>query len=261
MPAITPAQVPPLVAQHLGWLKPAASNKMYNARLVERRSPGDRLEPVGYPSAISRIEANSLAVRPLIESAAQAISLKMSMTRTFDAFYSVVDHRALVDVLEALAWMPEDHFAADLKWLRGLTAEQIEEWVVVLPQLAGADSTRDVFGLPRSVHGRSRREGRALFSGIADPKHRLAVDRLAGNVDAGNDEQAYALQKDRRGAVLVYPVFELKDDQELPAHIDAWHLIMGFVIASPKSTGSPDQPLVRFGVWDPKQPPNAVIER
>jgi hypothetical protein len=260
-PQLTPADVPPLVTQHLRWLRPAAANKMYNARLIERRTPGARLEPAGYPSDASSIAANALAFRPVIESATQAVSLNMSQTRPFDAFYGVVDHQALIHVFEALAWMPQDHFAADLTWLRGLTSDQIEEWVIVLPQLAGADSTRDLFGLARSVHGRSRREGRALFSGIADPKHRLAVDRLASNVDAGNDEQAGALQKDRRGAVLIYPVFELKDDQKLPVHIDARHLIMGFVIASPKSTGSPDQPLVQFGAWDPTQPRDAVIER
>ncbi len=260
-PQLTPADVPPLVTQHLRWLRPAAANKMYNARLIERRTPGARLEPAGYPSATSSIEANALAARTLIESATQAIALNMSVTRTFDAFYNVVSHQALVDVLGALTWTPEDHFAADLTWLRGLAVDQIAEWVIALPQLVGTGSTRDVFGLPRSVHGRSRREGRALFSGIADPKHRLAVDRLASNVDTGSDEQARALQKDRRGAVLIYPVFELRDGQELPADIDARRLIMGFVIASPKSTGSPDQPLVRFGVWDPNQPPDAVIER
>jgi Z1 domain/Transposase, Mutator family len=59
VPPITPAQVPPLVAQHLGWLKPAASNKMYNARLVERRSPGERLEPVGYPKSADAIRENT----------------------------------------------------------------------------------------------------------------------------------------------------------------------------------------------------------
>ncbi len=260
-PQLTPADVPPLVTQHLRWLRPAAANKMYNARLIERRTPGARLEPAGYPSAASSIEANALAVRPLISSATQPVSLDMSASRKFDAFYGVVSHQALIEVLDALTWIPEDHFAADLTWLRGLTVDQIEEWLVVFPQLAGTDSTRDVFGLQRSVHGRSRREGRALFSGIADPKHRLAVDRLASNVDAGNDEQARALQKDRRGAIFVYPVFELRDDQALPVDIEARRLIMGFVIASPKSTGSPDQPLVRFGVWDPNQPPDAVIER
>jgi hypothetical protein len=260
-PQLTPADVPPLVTQHLRWLRPAAANKMYNARLIERRTPGARLEPAGYPSAASSIEANALAVRPLIMAATQTVSLKMSATRAFDAFYSIVDHPVLLEVLGALTWMPEDHFRADLTWLRGLTGAQIEEWTVVLPQLAGTDSNRDMFGVSRSVHGRSRREGRALFSGIADPKHRLAVDRLASNVDAGDDVQARALQKERRGALLIYPVFELKDDQELPAQIDPRRLIMGFVLASPRSTGSPDQPLVRFGVWDPNQPRDAVIER
>jgi hypothetical protein len=35
VPSIAPAQVPPLVAQRLGWLTPAAFNKIYNARLVD----------------------------------------------------------------------------------------------------------------------------------------------------------------------------------------------------------------------------------
>jgi hypothetical protein len=51
--------------------------------------------------------------------------------------------------------------------------------------------------------------------------------------------------------LLVYPVFEVKDDQPLPEDIDATRLIMGLVLAAPKSTGSPDQPLVRFRTHDP----------
>ena len=52
-PQVTPAQIPPLVSQHLPWLKPSARNKMFNAELVEIRSPGQadrtRRVPHGCP--------------------------------------------------------------------------------------------------------------------------------------------------------------------------------------------------------------------
>ena len=46
-PQITPKEIPPLVSQHLPWLKPAARNKMFNAELVVRRSPGTPGDPDG----------------------------------------------------------------------------------------------------------------------------------------------------------------------------------------------------------------------
>ena len=59
--------------------------------------------------------------------------------------------------------------------------------MIALPQLTGDKATRSLYGLERSVHERSRRDGRVLFGGIADPKHRLAADRLAGNAPVGED--------------------------------------------------------------------------
>ena len=258
-PQVTPAQIPPLVAQHVPWLKPTARSKMYNAVLVERRSPGERIEPTGYPQDATSIAHNADAVKPLILAATDLASLRMSATRKFEAFYGIVPHAALVAMLEQLLWAPADHFAADLEWLRRLGSDKITDWVVVLPQLVGNDQTRDLFGLPRSVHERSRREGRALFGGIADPKHRPAADRIASNAEAGTDDAARQLQSPKRGAVLIYPVFELKDGQSLPMHVDPDKLIMGLVIAAPKSTGSPDQPLVRFRTRDPTRT-DAIID-
>jgi hypothetical protein len=183
----------------------------------------------------------------------------MSRARAFTAFVGVVQHQTFVGVLEQLVWTPSDHFSADLAWLSNLGADKITDWAVVLPQLVGADATRELFGLPRSVHERSRREGRALFGGIADPKHRPAADRVASNSDPGTDDDARSLQRSMRGAVLIYPVFELKEEQSLPEVIDSSELIMGLVIASPKSTGSPDQPLVRFKTRDPTRT-DAIID-
>lgn len=184
----------------------------------------------------------------------------MSTRRSFDAFYGIFDHRTIVDILNALRWAPTDHFAADLEWLRQLAADQITDWVVVLPQLAGVDSVRTLFGHQRSVHERSRREGRVLFSGIADPKHRLAADRIAGNEAADDDPSAAQLNAEKRGAVLLYPVFDVTDGGGIPGEVKATELIMALIIAAPTSTGSPDQLLVRFRVIDQTHPSQAIID-
>jgi hypothetical protein len=260
-PQLTPADVPPLVAQHVPWLKPAAPNKMYNAQLVERRSPGARLEPSGYPSSAADVAHNARVLKPIFEAADTAAVFEMPSGRSFDAYWGIVPHPTLITALRQLQWAPSDHFAADFRWLEGLSPSQISDWVIALPQLSADVQTRDLFGRRRSVHERSRRDGRVLFSGIADPKHRLAADRIAGNEPAGSDSEANALQRDRRGALLIYPVFETKDGHVLPEKVDADELVMGLVIASPRSTGSPDQPLVRFTTIDPTRPSQAIIDK
>jgi hypothetical protein len=260
-PQLTPSDVPPLVAQHVPWLKPAAPNKMYNAQLVERRSPGARLEPSGYPSSAADVAHNARVLRPILEAADTAVAFEMPSGRRFDAYYGIVPHSTLVTALRQLRWAPGDHFAADLRWLEGLSPAQITDWVIALPQLSGDAQTRGLFGLRRSVHERSRRDGRVLFSGIADPKHRLAADRIAGNEPAGSDSEAKALRSEKRGGLLIYPVFETTDGRVLPEKVDADQLVMGLVIASPRSTGSPDQPLVRFTTIDPTRPSQAIIDR
>lgn len=253
-PQVTPAEVPPLVAQHIPWLKPTAKNKMYNAKLVERRTPGARLEPAGYPSEAAAIAHNAEAIKPLILAATESTALEQSVSGTFEAYHGVVDHAKLVSILKQLRWSPEDHFQPDLEWLSKLPPSKIEDWVIVLPQLKGDAALRQLFGLPRSVHERTRRQGRALFSGIADPKHRLAADRIAGNAEAGSDGNARSLAGKGRGAVLVYPVFETTEAKsKLPESVDPRRLLMGLVIATPRSTGSPDQPLVRFVAHDPSK--------
>ena len=184
------------------WLKPAAADKMYNAVLVERRSPGARIEPTGYPSKPTDVAHNAIAMKALLEAANAKTTFLMSSARPFEAFYGIVSHAELISALRELRWAPEDHFAADFRWLEGLSAGQINAWIIMLPQLAGESSSRSIFGLNRSVHERSRREGRVLFSGIADPKHRLSADRLASNAPANDDVEAAKLQASNRERFL-----------------------------------------------------------
>lgn len=262
VPAITPAEVPPLVAQHLGWLKPAASNKMYNARLVERRSPGERLEPVGYPKAADAIKTNTETLLPLLKLASNKGTFTFPTktgTGTFPGPWGTIDHPSFVTMLKALRWLPDDHFRPDLTWLDGLTEEQIADWVVILPQHSGKGPRATIVDYgPLSVFRRKRRRD-PLFGAISDPKHRWASDRIAG-VGTHADPLADQLHQERRGALLVYPMVEQEDDDDIPAELRAADVIVALVFVAPESTGSPDKRLVQFVVKDVNKKDEPIVD-
>ena len=262
VPSITPEQVPPLVAQNLAWLKPAASNKMYNARLVERRSPGERLEPVGYPKASHALRKNTEALLPLVALASAKGDFAFRTVagqRTYPASYGMIAHADFVQILRKLQWQPDDHFAADFTWLDGLKPSQIEDWVIVLPQHVGKGPRAKIASTPPvSVFRRTRRRD-PLFGAISDPKHRFAADRIAGVGDLA-DPLADSLNKARRGAVLLYPVIEYDQGGAVPEELDLDEVVMALAFVAPKSTGSPDGTLVRFVVRDPSRADEPIVD-
>ncbi|MGW6303698.1 Z1 domain-containing protein, partial [Streptomyces niveus] len=94
---VTPAQVPPLVSQHLAWLKPASANKMYNSRLVEIHSPGRWEEPTAYPSGATALRDNTELWLPVLESLSAQPSMfayhfnnEATTHHRFDAFSGTV---------------------------------------------------------------------------------------------------------------------------------------------------------------------------
>lgn len=264
VPQVTPQQVPPLVAQHLGWLRPAATNKMYNAELVERRSPGVRLEPSGYPSDPEQIARNTGILVPLLEAATMKAEFRQGTDKgkgSFAAFYGMVGHGELVALLRQLGWMPPDHFKADLTWLEGLDESQVRDWVVMLPQHAGQGATSILAGRSLSVFRRRRRRGRGtLFGGISDPKHRDASGRIAGT-NAFEDPQAEALHRERRGSLMIYPVVEQSDSAAVPPdELKPEESIIALSFAAPLSTGSPDKALVRFRVRNSDEQEEPIVD-
>jgi hypothetical protein len=212
VPQITPAQIPPLVSQHLPWLKPAARNKMFNAQLVVRRSPGMAVEPTGLPTKRSDLEHNFNAALPLMVAASQATSLVAPLTAKtkatrFDAFLGLVDHATFLTAISDYRWVTADYFSPDLAFFEELTG-QVDDWVIVMPQLGTRGAYRTLPGVGRrSLFRRDRRRG-PLFQAISDPKHRHAVRRIAGSRDTYGDVEIEALCQNRRGAVLLYPLIE-----------------------------------------------------
>lgn len=88
-PQVTPAQVPLLVAQYLPWLKPTATNKMYNARLCGRHSPGLGIEPTGYPIQPAMLVRNIETMDPLLDAARDIRIFKSSATTDYRAYFGV----------------------------------------------------------------------------------------------------------------------------------------------------------------------------
>ena len=118
-PQIRPAQVPPLVTQHLPWLRPTAPNKMFNARLVVRRR--QEIEPVGYPEVPADISHNYNTLLPLMQQASEKAEFAFPRSNgqgRYSATYGSISHQRLIRALGQLKWCYEDHFGPDLAFIK-----------------------------------------------------------------------------------------------------------------------------------------------
>ena len=249
-PQIRPAEVPPLVTQHLPWLRPTARNKMFNARLDVRRLP--EIEPVAYPEDPIDIQYNYRVVIPLVvraDAQAEFSSPKPTDYSSFTARYGVVSHDEFLMRLEQLRWNYSDHFAPDLAFLKEASGS-IDDWVVLVPILGtGAIHTIPEYG-SLSVSHRKRSRG-PLFQNISDPKHRDAARRIAGVPlkQVYPDHVADSLHGDRRGAVIIYPLTEREiKKSDVAIEIPSNSCIIAVRIVVPNSTRRPDRPYVGFKV-------------
>lgn len=261
-PQVTPRQIPPLVAQHLPWLKPTATNKMYNVELVERSSPGIGLEPTGYPRKenTTALGENTRAFDPLLTAAAEKVRLRSSSRSDYPAYVGTVDHSELLDALGALHWVDDEYFAADLRWLRRIGPEKIQDWAVILPQHAEVGGTsRMVRGHgPLSLFSRERRRP-PFFGAISDPKHRAAAARIIGASTGADDPEAARLARPKRGAIIVYPVIEA--DPLAAAEIDPGRVVMAFRLVAPGDATTSSGRLVTFRTKDSRHRNAVIVDR
>ncbi len=259
-PQVTPAQVPPLVAQHLGWVRPSARNKMFNAELVEVRSPGIPIEPTVYPMDSAALRRNTERWRPLLNSLGAAPVVFSSppdgtgsRARTFQALTGTITHSRLLDVLSELEWEKTGHFDPHLAYLRQLdgTLAKVDDWLLLSPRLA--TSTRaeaSLLGsLPLSLVRRTRQSGKASFGRIASVEHSSAAKHLI------NEAAAEAVSGTgigpATGVAILYAVVETDNDADVHAVIrdgaaDPAKTVMAFTLIPPASAVSADRRLVRF---------------
>jgi len=286
VPQITPAQVPPLVSQHLPWLKPTSPKKMYNARLVEIASPGEWVEPTAYPATSKDLAHNTNLWLPVLESLSSrpvrfACYSDDGKKYSFDALKGSISPDVFLDIASSLKWCAPTQFAPHLAYLREITGgrhAQVEEWAVLAPQLGLSKGTKTSEGGHGLVLGaredsvswflRSRRRN-PLFGAISEPKHRTVPRRIAGALATECNEETKALTGPRKGAILLYPVIERKkdangQDKPLPIRgdgsIDPGELVIAFAFVAPTSARAGDGRVVRFTTVDSSREGTPIID-
>ncbi|WP_446049139.1 Z1 domain-containing protein [Streptomyces albidoflavus] len=274
-PQVVPAEVPPLVAQHLPWIKPSARNKMFNAELVEIRSPGKAIEPSVYPESADALTRNTERWRPLLQTfTEEPVTFgPADGHRAFSALTSRVSHGELLAVLRQLEWARAGHFEPHLHYLAQLDGRlaTIDDWLLIAPQLIASDrAVAPILGsVPLSLVRRTRQSGKPSFSRIAGVDHSaLASWLIATAADSPSDGQPSAgtiTIGPRTGVALLYPVVEAKKDSEVAAAItrgqaDPSKVVMAFTLIPPKSANGPGKRLVRFRTRSTYDTTSAIVD-
>ncbi|WP_405459367.1 Z1 domain-containing protein [Streptomyces sp. NBC_00101] len=218
-PQITPAQVRPLVAQHLPRIRPSARNKMFNAELVEIRSPGEWVEPTAYPADAAELRHNTEVWLPVLTSLDPDPAVFVTLNSDDQGRYirypartALLPHERMVTIMSKLTWGRPDLFAPHLAYLQDPTDDgcATDDWLLVMPQTSGRTSvaaTIEGAGPLTLVH--RRRTARGIFNRISGMAHRQSAERVAGvRQESADDPFASRFRKPRRGTVLLYPVVD-----------------------------------------------------
>jgi hypothetical protein len=237
---ITPLQVPPLVMNSHPQLTPAAKNKMFNARLKSRNFGGEWVERTLASDRDEDLSVNEqLFARLLAES--ELMHSELSVTSvgerfSFDAFYGIVVHDRMLEVLDAYVWA-EPYGTTLLKleseFLRGVAIgdPQIDDWLLLMPQLRTNRKPWQTAGYTFSSVERARVDGFGRFKAYTGRNHRKVAEVISGKLvaeEANEEVRAVALMR-RRGAVLLYPVFPRADEGAEQSEIPT----MGFAFIAP----------------------------
>lgn len=274
-PQVTPAQVPPLVSQHLPWLKPTSPNKMYNAKLVEIHSPGQWQEPTAYPTKVADLRFNTNLWTPVLTALPESSTPlayhfpaeggRATVTHSFEALVGRLAPTDFLDLVRQARWEAPSQFAPNLAYLAQITADssEIDDWLVIAPQHTKRGQ-RLVLGNGERTFawfGRERRRG-PLFGAISEPKHRGVPLRIAGALTDSSDPGTENLVAARRGAVIVYPVVEAEHRPDITAdgRLAPEKIVMAFSFVAPATARRSDGRVLRFTTVDSAKEGKAIID-
>ena len=254
MPIMEPRQIPPLVSQHLPWLRPTARNKMWNAVIAEKATAGGFQDRYGIPErGDADNEHNLLEVAvPLL----QAASTEVTLGGGVRAKIGVVDATTFRALLGDLRWHAdyEDVIGPLKQFIATATGDgRIVEWVVVWPQPQKGGELLAVPGLGAApVIKRSRRPARIDFVG-SDRRHADAALPIAkGESVPGLSAKA------GRGVALVY----LVDDRPSADETLSVRAVVPLVsIAIPKSATPHKRDLIRWTVRVKAHEGDAAVDK
>ncbi|MEW1774924.1 Z1 domain-containing protein [Streptomyces sp. NPDC086777] len=273
-PQVTPAQIPPLVAQHLSWVKPSARNKMFNAELVEVRSPGKPIEPAAYPQDADMTEENTKRWKPVLAALGGTPATcvlrpdaSSPLPRSFQAATAVIPHTQLLSVLSSLEWEEGNVLGPHLTYLSQLDGRlaRVDDWLVIAPQRTQRNRIEATVldKGPFSLFRRSRQSNKLSFGRISGLEHRLYAQQLIDQ--PGETPTEDSALGPHRGVVLLYPVVDAQHDDEVKAvaatgSAASDKVIMAFTVIPPKSAVDSKRQLVRFRTRDSSRPDAVIVD-
>lgn len=213
VPKITPKDVPPLIFQTLPWLRPAATNKMYNAQLKMLGQGGVPRSFEWYlPRAENPNPARWALIKPWLDQFGPAASFTSAgVRRGFESAFTIVAAQDVRDALGAMKFPDGYTMAPDLHFMDQVIAEKrLTEFVVMAP-VFGQSLPRMVDGIQIHLnHQRTRRDDRQAFGGKAFDRHESAFQHISGHPDHpdGGPAAATLVGDGRRGVIALYFTFD-----------------------------------------------------
>ncbi|MGV9791347.1 Z1 domain-containing protein [Streptomyces sp. NPDC003435] len=213
---LTPAQLPALVAHHAPWRARARRDRIFNAELVEIRSPGRWVEHLAHPARAADRAYNAQAWLPLLRMldedpsspAASGRRTAVHLPSAFPARAAAVSHEQLLDVLERLRWQRPDTFRPYLQYLRSLRG-QLDEWVVILPQQTEGGATERAVESPLLPSALPQSSDLQAYLRLEGRRHRRLGERIVEmgrQVDPDPSEWRKGESAPRRGVLLLHPM-------------------------------------------------------
>lgn len=262
MPVLEPRQIPPLVSQHLPWLKPTARNKMFNA-VIASKAPTGIQDLYGLPGRGSEENRRNLerVVIPLLSYASSEVMIPYELdgkSAVQRARVGLVGAEQFLELFGSLHWHPD--YESNVRALTGFIKratfdKKIVDWGIVWawPQHRGRVVNVPELGGEVSIVQRKRRgDGRIDFIG-SDRKHRAAAAPIAlGERVAPLGESL------TRGIVLVSLVPDRDLDDASPVKREE---LVGLVSIAVPVKAAPRTSLIQWTVHNSAKPNDVVVDR
>ncbi|GHF11786.1 Z1 domain-containing protein [Pseudolysinimonas yzui] len=263
MPLVEPRQIPPLVSQHLPWLRPTARNKMWNAVIESKAAASGVQDRYSVPPrGDAGNERNLLGVAStFVGSASSDVGLQYVLADgsmgVVDSKFGVLSAAEFLHLFQKLEWHPqyEEVVRPFTTFLEKATNDgRINEWAVVWPQPSKTVGRIKLSGVDAPVIRRGRRTGGRIDFVGSDQKHRSAVEPIA------RGEAVVGLAgAEGRGVALLYLVDDR--DQGSPDELNLTNVIPLISMAVPTSSTPHKRDLIQWTVRVKAKSEDAVVEK
>lgn len=265
-PIVEPRQIPPLVSQHLPWLKPTARNKMFNAVVKARASVGafHQLSSIPPREEKEKHKHNlDKVVLPLLKLADKPEVLPYvdsdGTTRQQQARVGLVEAATFLALFDDLKWHQDYESVIDP--LRAFIATatdngRIKDWAIIWPQrnAPGRDLGFDELAVPAPVFKRSRRQPpRIDFTG-ENKRNILAAERVpAGDAVPGIGAS------ETRGVLVISLVADRDETSEADA-VSREEVVGMISLRVPDRSIQSKRELIQYGVVVPAKADDVAVD-